>query len=516
MIEGQTSGPDPQEQDIGNSQKPTPSQALNLVAAKLTDVGRARPHNEDFVEYYIPPDPQQRAQKGTLYLVADGMGGHQAGEVASQGAVESVIAHYYSSPGSDVGLSLVRALHVANQQIHAQAQADPSKSGMGTTLVAAVIVGRKVYIANVGDSRAYLINQSGITQITEDHSWVEEQVRAGLLTPEKARKHPQRNLVTRALGSKSSVEVDLFEGEVSAGDTILLCSDGLTGRVGDQEIAAIVQAHRPEEAVRLLVAQANERGGNDNITVLVVSAQEEPDTLMMAVPKEPARRSWWIPVLLGGMAILALVLGGLAGIRFLLGSKATATPTAPAVLPTTTVTPSPEATLTSTETPSPSPTETATGPTATLVPTSTDTAQPETSDTPAVTIATEPPTSTAELVYLAPILSAPPAGARLSGKATFAWQWDQEQLPAGFAFDLRIWSSGEERSSAKGAEKPTDQTDIEIDLQYVPVIEDYGFGDYYWTVVVVWFPCYPSTECQPKMVSEWGEERPFTYAAESP
>ena len=274
MNDRQTSRPDFQDQDTVDSQQPTSPQALDLVAAKLTDVGRKRPHNEDYVEYYVPSDPQQRARKGVTYLVADGMGGHQAGEVASQGAVELVIHQYYSDPDPDVGVSIVRAIRAANKQIYSQAQADPSKSGMGTTLVAAVVLGRKVYVANVGDSRAYLINRTGITQITEDHSWVEEQVRAGLLTPEQARKHPQRNLVTRALGSKSTVEVDLFEGEISASDTLLLCSDGLTGRVDDQEIAAIVREQLPAEAARLLVAQANERGGNDNITVLIVRAEE--------------------------------------------------------------------------------------------------------------------------------------------------------------------------------------------------------------------------------------------------
>ena len=234
-----------------------------------------RPHNEDYVDFYVPPDPQQAARKGAIYLVADGMGGHQAGEVASRGAVETAIERYYADTSRDVGKSLVRAVQAANRQIHAQAQTDPSKSGMGTTLVAAVILGRKVYVANVGDSRAYLINRASMAQITEDHSWVEEQVRAGLLTPEQAKRHPQRNLVTRALGSKPSVDVDLFEGEVSTGDAILLCSDGLTGRVEDHEIAAIVRDHSPNEAARLLVAAANERGGSDNITVLIVSTEKD-------------------------------------------------------------------------------------------------------------------------------------------------------------------------------------------------------------------------------------------------
>ena len=191
--------------------------APDLQAVKLTDVGRVRSHNEDYTDCYVPSDPRQLERKGALYLVADGMGGHQAGEVASQGAVETAIAQYYSDTTHNVSTSLVRAFRAANKLIYEQAQADPAKAGMGTTLVAAVIQSRKVYVANVGDSRAYIINKAGIVQITEDHSWVEEQVRAGVLTPEQAARHPQRNLVTRALGTKPQVEVDLFEGELSPG-----------------------------------------------------------------------------------------------------------------------------------------------------------------------------------------------------------------------------------------------------------------------------------------------------------
>jgi serine/threonine protein phosphatase PrpC len=237
MGEQQTGLPDLQDHRVEEPPESSPPQTIELEAVKLTDVGLARPHNEDYVEYVIPSDPQELANKGSLYLVADGMGGHQAGEVASEGAVELVIANYYGDTSNDAATSLVRAFHIANQQLHIQSETEPSKQGMGTTLVAAAILGRKVYVANVGDSRAYLINSSkGITQITEDHSWVEEQVRAGLLTPEQALRHPQRNLVTRALGSRTSVDVDLFEGEIGEGDTLLLCSDGLTGAWTTQKL----------------------------------------------------------------------------------------------------------------------------------------------------------------------------------------------------------------------------------------------------------------------------------------
>jgi serine/threonine protein phosphatase PrpC len=250
-----------------------------LQVAGLTDTGLVRPHNEDYVGCYVPPDPQQLAGKGSIYLVADGMGGHNAGQVASQGAVEFVVGQYYGDVTHDPRTSLVRAFRVANQRLLAQAQSDPSQAGMGTTLVTAVILGRKVYVANVGDSRAYVVNGKGIVQITEDHSWVAEGERHGQLTPGQARQHPHRNLVTRALGSRPSVDVDLFEGELHAGDMLLLCTDGLTGPVGDREIAAIVRTHPPEEAARLLVARANERGGHDNVSVLIVARQEQAGPL---------------------------------------------------------------------------------------------------------------------------------------------------------------------------------------------------------------------------------------------
>jgi serine/threonine protein phosphatase PrpC len=383
---------------------------LDLQAAKLTDVGRARPHNEDYVDYYIPPEPQQLSSKGAIYLVADGMGGHQAGEVASQGAVELTIAQYYSDTANDVGTSLVRAIRSANRQIYDQAESDLTKVGMGTTLVAAVVLGQKVYVGNVGDSRAYIINSSGIIQITEDHSWVEEQVRAGLLTPEQARRHPQRNLVTRALGSKPDVQVDLFEGEIKAGDTLLLCSDGLTGRVRDNEIASIVRSHQPEEAARQLIVLANERGGNDNITVLIVQARDEAVTIkapLVAPADTKPARSPLAPILGGAVAVVLLLLVG-GGIWWLLGGgpgpRRTPTPTltwtAMPATPTHAATPTetaaaiatatitPTATLlvpgTATSTMTPTPTETGTS---TSTPTLTVTEEPTATETLAATVA---------------------------------------------------------------------------------------------------------------------------------
>jgi serine/threonine protein phosphatase PrpC len=559
MDKQQTDLPDRQEQKVVELPEPSPSHMLDLVAAKLTDVGRARPHNEDYVEYFTPSDPQQLAEKGALYLVADGMGGHQAGEVASAAAVELVIANYYGDTSQDISACLARAFYTANQQLHNQAEAEPSKRGMGTTLVAAAILGHKVYVANVGDSRAYLVNTRGITQITEDHSWVEEQVRAGLLTPEQARRHPQRNLVTRALGSRPTVDVDLFEGEIGEGDRLLLCSDGLTGRVEDPEIASLVLDHPPQEAARRLVALANERGGNDNITVLIISTQEEPATSRAATfapfRREAAPRSRPLPILIGILVIMLLALGVLLAKKYLPWGLSTPVPTKLADSSTATVTPSPEAqpeeemqalptetlsptateppsptatlspTLTSSPTPEPTITATATAtpdtPTATPSPTPTLGVTPQPSNTRPPTTTPVVPTGTPIPTFAAPALLDPANDAQLTGIYFFKWDWQGAPLSEDYFFDLRIWSQAEEqtwtqdtkRDKARGAREPTQETQIEVNLQYAPAIQEYQAGLYYWTVVVVWIPCRPITdpECQLQVVGDWGEEWTFIY-----
>lgn len=560
MGEQQISMPDLQDHTIEDLPEPASPQQIDLEAIKLTDVGLARPHNEDYVEYIVPSDPQQLANRGSLYLVADGMGGHQAGEVASEGAVELVIAKYYGDTKHDAPTSLVQAFHIANQQLHLQSETEPSKQGMGTTLVAAAILGRKVYVANVGDSRAYLINNSrGIAQITEDHSWVEEQVRAGLLTPEQALRHPQRNLVTRALGSRPSVDVDLFEGEIGEGDTLLLCSDGLTGRVDDPEIGDLVLGYPPPEAARQLVALANERGGNDNITVLLVGARREGAAWREAVGapfrREVTQRRRVVPILIGVLAIMLLAVGVLLARRYITWGTApvTATPLPPSLTDTTA--PSPEALPTEgavvspIQTSSPIPTElsdptASQSPTPTLEPTAEPTNTPIPTATPVPPTATSSPSPTPEPTprptntlaptrtpvvptvtpsptFATPLLLDPADGERLSGKHLFIWDWQGEPLPEDHFFDLRIWSQVEDRlwteelkrDRARGAQEPTGETEIEIELQFVPAIQEYQAGPYHWTVVVVRIPCRPISDpgCQPQIVGDWGEQRAFTY-----
>jgi serine/threonine protein phosphatase PrpC len=247
---------------------------LRLDVAQLTDVGRKREHNEDNMAYVIPKDQQVMAIKGALFIVADGMGGHAAGEVASEIAVDTISNAYYQDDSDDVTTSLVQAIRRANAAIHQRAAENMLRSGMGTTCVAAVLRGNMAYIANVGDSRAYLSRAGQVKQISQDHSWVYEQVRAGLLTEDQARTHAQRNVITRSLGTQAEVEIDVFHEQLQEGDTLLLCSDGLSGLVSDEELQHTVEQFVPQESVYHLVERANENGGPDNITAIVVRVQE--------------------------------------------------------------------------------------------------------------------------------------------------------------------------------------------------------------------------------------------------
>jgi PPM family protein phosphatase len=243
--------------------------SLYVNVAQRTDVGRKRLHNEDSVAHIVPTDPVMMVKKGALFIVADGMGGHAAGEVASEIAVNTVCNMYYQDPAEDVPSALVHAVTSANAIIYQRSSENQSQQGMGTTCVAAVLQGMTAYIANVGDSRAYLIRQGQIRQVSQDHSWVAEQVLAGLMTPEQASMHAMRNMITRSLGFYPTIAVDIFTEQVTAEDILLLCSDGLSGMVSDNEILQIVQQFGAQDGVYRLIERANEHGGVDNITVLI-------------------------------------------------------------------------------------------------------------------------------------------------------------------------------------------------------------------------------------------------------
>jgi len=241
-----------------------------LLVGQRTDVGLKRQHNEDTVAYIIPKDPEILAKKGALFIVADGMGGHAAGEVASEMAVSTVSTLYYQDDDSDALASLLRSIQCANTMVFQKAMEHIEHNGMGTTCVATVLLGNVAYVANIGDSRAYLVRKGQVRQISQDHSWVAEQVRAGAMTEAEARSHEMRNMITRSLGSLPEVEIDIFAETVEEGDALVMCSDGLSGMISDSEILSIVERYSPQECVYRLIERANARGGNDNITALVV------------------------------------------------------------------------------------------------------------------------------------------------------------------------------------------------------------------------------------------------------
>lgn len=239
---------------------------LRYAVVAVSDCGSKRPSNEDAFGI--------SAEHG-VYVVCDGMGGAAAGEIASSLAVDEML-RLLSSRDSATPLeeAVEEAIRATNEAIHSRAQRNLRLNGMGTTLVGLVAEGRRVLVFNVGDSRCYRMHDSTLTQISQDHSLVEEQVRMGRMTHEEALHSNYRNVITRALGTQPSVEPDLFELEAGPGDIFLLCSDGLTGEVSDPEIESILAADQPlGELCSRLVDAANQAGGHDNITCLLVRAE---------------------------------------------------------------------------------------------------------------------------------------------------------------------------------------------------------------------------------------------------
>ncbi|TBH20838.1 PP2C family protein-serine/threonine phosphatase [Thermus thermamylovorans] len=236
-----------------------------LVFALETHPGRKRPKNEDAVGYALTP-------WGGAFVVADGMGGHRTGEVAARLAVDTVLAHLQGTdPSPKV---LLEALERANEAIYLEAQR-PENRGMGTTATCLLLDLPYALIAHVGDSRAYLLRRGELALLTEDHSWVAERVRQGLLSPEEAKTHRWRNVITNALGSFPQARVDLLGLKAEPGDAFLLCTDGLSGVLEDRTLLEVLKNFPPEEAARRLVALANEWGGPDNVSALVVRLPEE-------------------------------------------------------------------------------------------------------------------------------------------------------------------------------------------------------------------------------------------------
>lgn len=237
-----------------------------------TDIGRVREENEDI--YLIKEeDPNYK-----LFVVCDGMGGHKAGKVASTMTVE-LINKYFDEKVNNVSFDqesilevLIDSIKVANSTVYKKSEEDPECYGMGSTIVAGLAYENKVYIAHAGDSRAYVIKQNQIERLTHDHSYVEELVENGTITKEEADIHPRRNVITRAVGNEENIEVEINTFDLDTKAIILLCTDGLTSMVKDEEIFEIINDHpdSPQDACDALIEKANALGGNDNITCIVI------------------------------------------------------------------------------------------------------------------------------------------------------------------------------------------------------------------------------------------------------
>ncbi len=256
---------------------------MHFSCAARTDVGVVRSGNED--------NFLMLADRG-IFIVADGMGGHAAGEVASEMAVHIVaeeLGSYRGLTDEELAARMHNAIRKANEAIFSRTLSEHDKRGMGTTLTALVLLPDRYLIGQVGDSRAYLLRSDRLRQITKDHSYVQEQVDAGLLTPEQARVHPYSNVITRCVGAGMEVTPDIYFGDLESEDLLLLASDGLTGMLEDEQLRRLLKADGgPQRAVDQMISEANRRGGLDNITAIVIRI-ETSDTPSGEYPAVGAR-----------------------------------------------------------------------------------------------------------------------------------------------------------------------------------------------------------------------------------
>jgi protein phosphatase len=322
-----------------------PADHAHLHVAASTHPGMKGKNNEDQYAVSAYKLSEADATPSLLAIISDGIGGHRAGEVASQIAVETISHIVAESDGSKPSTTLRAAIIQASQAIFTQAEAHPDKRGMGATCVCAWIIGSRLYTASIGDSRLYLLRGSSISQLTTDHTWIQEAIEYGALTPEQARGHPNAHIIRRYLGSQLPPEVDFrmrlnpteTDGQAQAnqgfllipGDFLILCSDGLTDLVDKDEIKLALLSSNRDQAVQELTRLANERGGHDNITIVLLEVPgSDVATQVSQVRHRAPRRRWllFILILLGGSLLLALILTMLGGIWLLSRPAATLTP----------------------------------------------------------------------------------------------------------------------------------------------------------------------------------------------
>lgn len=291
-----------------------PKWVCELEIGAVSELGRVRDINEDNFLFVNPRANSLLARRGSLYAVADGMGGHASGQVASELALRTCFDHYYRDPeASTPEAAMLHAYGEANAIVHSTGRGVSGREGMGTTLACVAIMGNRVLIGNVGDSRVYMIHGQNVAQLTKDHSLVAEQVRQGILTAEEAMASPFRNVITRCIGNEPNVEPDLLWQEIQPGDVLLLCSDGLSNLVEPQEMAAALADADASEAARSLVNLASARGAPDNVTVLIVRIKNVVRTTRSALARW---RMWAASVgaaIVGALLMLAALWAPLHG-----------------------------------------------------------------------------------------------------------------------------------------------------------------------------------------------------------
>lgn len=291
-------------EDLAREQPAGPRWPAVLAAVTFgakTDLGRVRENNEDRFDFMEPERPEVLATRGCLYAVADGMGGHEAGQIASELALKTFFRAYYADAGSPPETALRSAVRAANSLVVDTANLVPGRQGMGTTLSAVALVQDRLWVAHVGDSRIYRLRGGSLERLTQDHSWVHEQVARGSMTPEEAQRSPYRNVILRCLGAEREVEPDIFDQPLQAGDHYLLCTDGLSGAVDDATLERLLASDAPTVVAGRLVDLANAGGGQDNITAVVLRVDalqeleppsDEPDVSPSARPLH-TRLPWW-------------------------------------------------------------------------------------------------------------------------------------------------------------------------------------------------------------------------------
>lgn len=323
-----------------------PAERAHLKASATTNPGMSGKNNEDRYAVAAFRTEGERPVPVLFAIVSDGIGGHKAGEVAAEMVVETVSQAIAASNASNPIQTLREAIMRSSQEILVQAESDSEKKGMGATCACALVVGDRLYIAYVGDSRVYLLRNDQIQQLSIDHTWVQEAVEAGILEPDQIKEHPNAHVIRRYLGSKNPVDPDTrlrlaphednsrSEGNqglhLRPNDHILICSDGLTDLVQDDEIQSILLAHDPETALKKLVELANKRGGHDNITIIDLRVPDLlPDAtqpIALSALPEKKRAAWLIP--LAGLIILLLALLLAGGAYLFLRRPGTIQPTA--------------------------------------------------------------------------------------------------------------------------------------------------------------------------------------------